>query len=283
MKKLLFLPVVLLTVNCFSEVRTAKFVPQCANNHIQMSDEQIYQALDSLKNLFYYESDYSFFTPLGIKPKFQSNNPEIQYLKAEDLLINANYIWSRLEIIDKKYDFNFGNYISSLIEYLFNTARYEIKIKPQEKVDYNYDSHQSDVGFSDQDGVFYVKRSKTGKIILMIEHTDSKSHEAKLVKHGNCSYDLQYSSIMLKMKDGTTKTLYNIGPLHEIDCTDYYCHIFTDQFDITPIKVADIVKIRLINFTDKYDYNSKYIGEMISLMQSAAIKNYKESKAQDEF
>ena len=376
MKKLLFLPAVLLTINCFSEVYTVDFEPKCSSNHIQMSDEQIYQALDSLKNLFHYEikefnssyckpkfpsksayteysnaiqhlnnrayiwprleiidkkekysrissssileylfdtvryeikikpqataendfsmSDeqiyqaldslknlYSYNPPaysLNIVPNYKSEKPEIEYMDGIKMLKNGRYIWSRLEIINKRGDY-FLNSESSLLKYLFDTAQYEIKIKPQKEIDYTYKSHQSDVGFSSIDGCFYVKRTNTGKIILMVEHADSRFREAKLVKHGNCSYDLQYSSIMLKMKDGTTKTLNNINPLHEIDTR----HLFTDQFDITSVKVADIVKIRLIDFTDKYDYNSKYIGEMISLMQSAAIKNYKESKAQDEF
>lgn len=376
MKKLFLLPAVLLTVNCFSEVHTVDFEPKCSFNHIQMSDEQIYQALDSLKNLFHYEirkfnssyckpkfpsksayteytnaiqhlnnrayiwprleiidkkekyssissssileylfdtvryeikikhqasidngfsmSDeqiyqaldslknlYSYNPPsylLNIMPNFPSNNPEIEDLHGVSLLQNGEYIWSRLKITNKTgaYD-NISE--SSLVKCLFDTAQYEIKIKPQEEIDYTYNSHQSDVGFSSIDGCFYVKRTNTGKILLMVEHADSKFREAKLIKHGNCSYDLQYSSIMIKMKDGTIKTINNLKPLHEIDTR----HLFTDQFDITSVKVADIVKIRLINFTDKYDYNSKYIGEMISLMQSAAIKNYKESKAQDEF
>ena len=247
-----------------------------------MSDEQILRALDSLKNLYHYESQLSFFSALGIKPNFESDKPEYEYMRGIEHMNNGLYIWSRLDIIDKKYGWD-CDIESSLLEYMFDTARYEIRIKPQKQVDYKYDSHQSDVGFSEQDGPFYVKRASNGKIYLMVEHSDSKYREARLVSHGNCSYDLQYSSMMIKFKDGTVKTLTNVHPLHEIDCDDYSCHHFTDQFDITTVKVANIVKIRLINYTDKYDYNNKYIGEMISLMQSAAIENYKESKAQDDF
>ena len=283
MKKfLLFFPSVLLSVNCFSEVLTIDFVPQCANNHIQMSDEQIYQALDSLKNLYHYESQYYFFSARCIKPKFESNDPDNEYMHGIDHLKNGLYIWSRLIIKDKDLGWKRNNK-SDLMEYLYDTNHYEIKIKPQEQVDYKNDSHQTDVGFSDIDGPFYIKRASNGKIYLMVEHSDNRYREAKLVSHGNCSYDLQYSSMMIKLKDGTVKTLTNAHPLHEIDCVDGSCHHFTDQFDITSVKVADIVKIRLIDFTDKYDYNNEYIGEMLSLMQSAAIENYKESKAQDDF
>lgn len=279
---LLFFSSVLLSINCFSEVLTIDFVPQCANNHIQMSDEQIFQALDSLKNLYHYESKYYFFTARCIKPNFESNNPDKEYLHGIDHLENGLYIWSRLIIKDKDLGWK-RNIKSDLMEYLYDTNRYEIKIKPQEQVDYKISSHQTDVGFSDADGPFYVKQASNGKLYLMVEHSDSEYREAKLVSHGNCSYDLQYSSMMIKLKDGTVKTLTNAHPLHEIDCVNGSCHHFTDQFDITSVKVADIVKIRLIDFTDKYDYNNEYIGEMLSLMQSAAIENYKESKAQDDF
>lgn len=257
-----------------------KIRPQASTDtHSPMNDEQIYRALDSLKTLFYYNPPIS---SMSLKPNFKSDNPEIEYMHGVDLLKNGKYIWSRLSITNKEREYDYISE-SSLVEYLFDTAHYEIKIKPYEKVDYKNPHHQSNVGFSADDGEFYVKRASNGKIYLMVEHSDSKYQEARLASHGNCSYDLQYSSMMVKFKDGTVKTLTNVYPVHEIDCNGGSCHHFTDQFDITTIKVADIVKIRLNNLYDKHDYNNKYIGEMLSLMQTAAIENYKESKAQDDF
>ena len=84
-------------------------------------------------------------------------------------------------------------------------------------------------------------------------------------------------------KDGTTKTITNYSPIHNIDCDEYHCHEFTEQFNITGIKFSNIEKIRFSSLNDKYDYENEYLGEMMSLMEKAAKENLKESIEMDKF
>ncbi len=241
-----------------------------------MNTEEILASLEQLKKMYNYNVPFS---PNNIIPIYKSDSIYNEHLKWQEHTEYADDLWNSLLISGAS---NITK--EKLIEYLFD-PECSVNIKPTNYgiVTYENYTHQNNLGFSDSDGGFYIKQTNDGKTILMISHNDSKYKEAKIIHHRNCTYDQQYESMTIRFKDGSTKTIYNYSPIHEINCDNSHCHEFTDQFNITGINTNNICKIRLTSLYDQFDYENEYMGEMITLMKKAAIKNLKESINRNKF
>ena len=271
---------------CVGQTHTQSFVPQCAQNFFSMSDDEVRLFLDSLMSCYNCEQN-PYTHDVKITPKFESDDPQKAYLKwDEGIKEKGQYVWSRLSIENKNKDDWFAETIflkSFLLEYLFNNKRFIVSIVPAQPCTYEIKEHQTNVGFSGEDGMFSIKKTPT-QSILMVSHYDSQFREARILKHhGNCDYDRQFGEMMIRLKNGRVITLTNIHPLHTIDCNGNHCHYFIDQFDLTGINVSEIIKIRLSDATDNYDFENEYMSAMLELMIKAATKNLEESLKANEF
>lgn len=271
------------SIVCLGNAQTHKpsFIPKCAFNNITMSEEEIWSFLDSIMSCYnFQQGQYS----LKITPKYETENPSTAYMSwYKDCDFIASYIWDRIEIVSKKKYSSETFHKFDLLKYLYDKNNYEVRIKPPKTYNYETSQHQTDVGFSDKDWYFYVKKT-VNKTILMVEHQDNKYDEARILHHhGNCDYDKQFGEMMIRLKDGQVLKLPNVYPLHSINCDDIHCHDFTDQFDLTGINVKDIIKIRLSDATDNFDFENEYMFEMLDLMIKAATKNLEESLKANEF
>lgn len=253
MKNILLTIFSILTINVSAEVVNIGFVPMCAYNHITLSEQQIRNVLDSVKNLYTYKKSHPIFLPEDIIPNYKHENSFKELYKFQEHVgkDTCDYILSRLTIIRKDYNgikIEHNIHYMDVISLIMNPDNI-VKIKPEVAITYNPDYHINNAGISARDGIFSVKEENDGNLFLLCEKDK-----------------YNFTSVTLMMRDGTI--IIREG---------------NNKFNIMDISYDDIAKIRLLTETDKYDFDNKYIGEMISLMAKAAVINFNESKEQNQF